>query len=204
MPRILARITLPLLATTLFAQGMPGNQPATLVLEHATVIDATGAPPQRDMTVTIANGRIKSIAASASGRPPRDAIVVNATGKFLIPGLWDMHVHWSDTGYLPLFFANFVTGMRLMWGNDIHHEWKRESAKGELLVPHLVIASELIDGPKRFWPGSVSVSTEAEARAAVVEAKKDDADFVKVYSFLPREEYFAIVDEAKRQGIPFH
>jgi imidazolonepropionase-like amidohydrolase len=67
----------------------------------------------------------------------------------------------------------------------------------------MVIASAIIDGPKPFWPGSVSVSTEAQARQAVLDAKQTGADFVKVYTFLPREEYFAIADEAKKQGMPF-
>jgi hypothetical protein len=90
-----------------------------------------------------------------------------------------------------------------MWGSISQHDWRRQSEAGRLLAPHLVIASTIIDGPKPFWPGSISVSSEAQARQAVVQAKQEGADFVKVYSFLPREEYFAIVDEAKKQGIPF-
>jgi hypothetical protein len=90
-----------------------------------------------------------------------------------------------------------------MWGGPVHREWRKRSAAGQLLAPHLVIASEIIDGPKPFWPGSIAVATEAQARQAVDDAKQSGADFVKVLSFLPREEYFAIVDEAKKQGIPF-
>jgi hypothetical protein len=66
-----------------------------------------------------------------------------------------------------------------------------------------VIASPIIDGPKPYWSGSISVGNEQEARQAVDEAKKGGADFVKVYQFLPREDYFAIADEARKQSIPF-
>lgn len=175
----------------------------SLAITHVTVIDATGAPAKPDMTVIVSDGRISEIGNSSKVHPPRDAQVIDATGKFLIPGLWDMHAHWGDTEYLPLFLANGITGVRIMWGSARQHEWKRQSESGQLLAPHLVIASALIDGPKPFWPGSVSVKTEAEARQAVAQAKQEGADFVKVYSFLPREEYFAIVDEARKQAIPF-
>jgi imidazolonepropionase-like amidohydrolase len=195
-----------LAALLLFAfipQATSATSSPTLVITHVTVIDATGAPPKADMTVVIVNGRIREIGKMSSLQPPHDAQVVDATGKFLIPGLWDMHVHWGDTEYLPLFLANGVTGMRVMWGDPLHHEWRKQVEAGTLLAPHMVIASLIVDGPKPFWPGSISVSTEAQARQAVVNAKLAGADFVKVYSFLPREEYFAIADEAKKQGIPF-
>ena len=191
-----------LLAPT-FAQSLVAADRGSLVLTHVTVIDATGAPAKSDMTVTITDGRISKVAKTSEIRPARDAQVLDARGKFLIPGLWDMHTHWEQTDYLPLFLANGVTGLRIMWGDTTHHEWRRQSEAGQLLAPHLVIASALIDGPKPFWRGSISVSNEDQARQAVRQAKEDHADFVKVYTFLPREEYFAIADEAKKQGIPF-
>jgi tetratricopeptide (TPR) repeat protein len=179
----------------------PHSNSSALVLTHVTVVDATGAPAKPNMNVVMANGRI--VAVGERVRTPKDAQIIDATGKFLIPGLWDMHVHWGDTGYLPLFLANGVTGMRIMWGDPVHYEWRKQSAAGQLLAPHVVIASPLIDGPKPFWSGSLSVSTEAQARAAVDQAKQRGADFAKVYSFLPREEYFAIADEAQKQNIAF-
>jgi len=187
----------------LFVPLSAGSNSAPIVLTHVTVIDATGAPAKSDMTVTIANGRISQIGKTSESHLPHDVEVIDATGKFLIPGLWDMHTHWGETDYLPLFLANGVTGLRIMWGDTQHHEWRRQSEAGLLLAPHLVIASGLIDGPKPFWPGSISVSNEDQARQAVIQAKQKGADFVKVYTFLPREEYFSIADEAKKQGIPF-
>ncbi len=184
-------------------EAAPAGAPGPLAFTHVTVIDATGASAKPDMTVVISGGRITAIGSSTRERIPKDAQVIEAAGKYLIPGLWDMHVHWGDTEYLPLFLANGVTGIRIMWGGAQQQDWRRQSEAGELLAPHLVIASEIIDGPKPFWPGSIGVANEVQARQAVVQAKQEGADFVKVYSFLPREEYFAIVDESKKLGIAF-
>ena len=140
---------------------------------------------------------------SAKIHAPKDAQIVDATGKFLIPGLWDMHVHWDDKNYLPLFLANGVTGVRVMFGDPMFYEWRKEVEQGSLLGPRMLIASPIVDGPKPFWPGSIAVANETEGRQAVTRVKQGGADFVKVYSFLPRDAYFAIADEAKKQGIAF-
>jgi Amidohydrolase family/Tetratricopeptide repeat len=199
----LALLFLPLLFFSPNASQTPSAKPSILVFTHVTVIDATGAPAHPDVTVVITGDRITAMGDSGRIRVPKDAQVVNATGKFLIPGLWDMHVHWYDKGYLPLFIANGVTGIRIMWGSPIHHEWRKEIEQGSLYGPRMFIASPIVDGPKPFWPGSIAVANEAEGRQAVIKVKQDGADFVKVYSFLPRDVYFAIADESKRQGIPF-
>ena len=105
--------------------------------------------------------------------------------------------------YLPLFLANGVTGIRLMLGAPMHHDWRREIELGKLAGPRMFIASPIVDGPKPVWPGSISAASAAEGRQAVSKVKQDGADFVKVYSLLSREAYFAIADEAKKQGISF-
>ncbi len=175
----------------------------TLVLNHVTVIDATGAAPQKNMTVVVTNGRIAAITATFDEPQLTNPENIDATGKFLIPGLWDMHVHWYDEDYLPLFIANGVTGIRMMWGVPEHHEWRKEIEQGTLLGPRLYIASAIVDGPNPFWPGSVVASNAVDGRAAVKNAKAEGADFVKVYSLLSRDTYFAIADEAKKERIPF-
>jgi imidazolonepropionase-like amidohydrolase len=187
----------------LVAEATLEAEPHILVSAHATVIDATGTPPQPDVTVVITDDRITAMGNGADIRPPTNAVVVNATGKFLIPGLWDMHVHWYEKDYLPLFIANGVTGVRMMWGMSLHHEWRKEIGQGSLVGPHLLLASTIVDGPKPTWPGSITAGTAAEGRQAVTRARQEGADFVKVYSVLPREAYFAIAEESKRQGLPF-
>jgi hypothetical protein len=174
-----------------------------LILTHVTVIDGSDAPPRRDMTVVIVGNRISKIDATNKIANSQKFQIIDATGNFLIPGLWDMHVHPDDKQDLSLFIANGVTGIRIMWGSAAKFGWRRDREDGKLLAPYMEIASPLIDGPKPFWPGSVSVRSETEARTAVDTAKVSGADFVKVYTFLPREEFFGIADEAKKQGIPF-
>src|SRR5262249_28267482 len=120
-----------------------------------------------------------------------------------IPGLWDMHVHWYNRDTFTLFTANGVTGIRQMFGNPDLLRWRKDIAKGSLPGPRMIVASPIIDGPKPLWPTSIVVSNEDEGRKAVIKVKKEGADFVKVYSRLPRDAYFAIADEAKKQGLTF-
>jgi imidazolonepropionase-like amidohydrolase len=184
------------------AQGTSATPDAGIVLSHVTVIDATNAPAQPDMTVVIADGRIAAIGNGSALPVPHGALLVDATGKFLIPGLWDSHVHWADKPFLPLFIANGVTGVRIMWGEAIHYEWRRQSEAGRLLAPRLCIGSTPIDGPKPYIPGAVAVANVEQARQAVADERRNGAEFIKIFDFLPRDEYFAIVDEAKKQGLP--
>jgi transposase InsO family protein len=179
------------------------TESSVLAFTHATLIDGTGGPAQRDVTVVVNGERISTISHIASTNLPPDAVVIDATGKFLIPGLWDMHVHWYDKEYLPLFLVNGVTGVRVMHGTPMHHEWKKEIEVGKLLGPRLYIGSPILDGPKPAWPGSTAVATPIEGREAVSKARHDGAEFLKVYSLLPRDAYFAIAEEAKRQNLTF-
>ncbi len=155
------------------------------------------------MSVFITGGRITAIEKTGKVHPPRGAQVIDATGKFLIPGLWDMHAHYFDPAYLSLFIANGVTGVRIMWGDPSDFKQREEIAKSSLIGPRMVIGSLLIDGPKPLWPGSITASNEAEGRQIVGQMKEIGYDFIKVYSRLPREAYFAIADESKKLGIPF-
>ena len=185
----------------LSGQSATSPQPKPLVLAHVTVIDATGAPAKPDMTVVITGNRITAIGKDVAA--PQDAQVIDASGKFLIPGLWDMHIHWYDKNLLTLFTANGVTGVRQMFGMPVHLQWRHEFDEGKLIGPRMLLASPIVDGPKPVWPGSIAIANETEGRKAVDKIKKDGYDFVKVYSLLPRDAYFGIADEAKRQGISF-
>ncbi|MBL0176327.1 MAG: amidohydrolase family protein [Ignavibacteria bacterium] len=194
-----------LLAFSLSVSGQtnPGGDRTALVLVHVHVIDATGAPAKADMTVVIEGDRITAIGASERTRIPADARLVDGRGKFLIPGLWDMHVHWYNEKYLPLFIANGVTGIRQMFGTRNLLALRQRSEDGDVLAPRQYIASPIVDGVHAVWPGSIKVGTADEARREVRNAKDAGYDFVKVYSFLSREAYFAIADEATKLGIRF-
>jgi imidazolonepropionase-like amidohydrolase len=183
----------------------------TLSITHVTVIDVAGGAPKRDMTVTLRGGCIAAIKKSSS-RLPKDAQVVDGRGKFLIPGLWDMHVHtnfgdWLPGGkelILPLFVANGITGVRDMGGDlPLLKEWRTQIDAGTILGPRMVISGPMIDGAPPHFPVSVPVTTAAEGRKAVDDLKQGGADFIKVQSYIPRDAYFAVADESKKQGMTF-
>src|SRR4051794_34456485 len=100
---------LALLASLLLALPVWSSEP--VVITGATVIDGTGAPAQEGMSLVIEGNRIVALGKAADIVTPADARVIRAAGKFLIPGLWDMHVHWYDEPSLPLFLVNGVTGV---------------------------------------------------------------------------------------------
>ena len=176
-----------------------------LAFTHVTVIDMTGAPPKPDMTVVIKGNRITSIGRTEKVRVPQGAQVIDATGKFLIPGLWDMHVHFTETERtFPMFIANGVLGVRNMGGKpEDLFLWREEVANGKLLGPRLLAGGPIVDGPPIVARGpAVSVSTAAEGRQMVDKLKQQGADFIKVYDAVARDVYFAIIDEAKRVKFP--
>lgn len=204
---MLARLAL------LWILGAPVLRAQSLAIEHVTVIDATGIPAQPNITVVIEGGRIASVTPSAKAKIPKGAQIVDAMGKFLIPGLWDMHAHdltdtfphegvpfWWSYG---LYLANGVVGVRDMWGAEDANEWRAKLAASGKPAPTMYSGSQIIDGPKPVFKEMISVATEAQAREVVDRYNDHGSNFIKVYSLLPRDLYFAIADEAHKRGIPF-
>src|ERR1700733_1064856 len=196
--------------TSILAEAHAGN--SKLAFTHVAVIDATGAPAQPDMTVLLENGRIVGIGKSAELSAPKNATVVDARGKYLIPGLWDMHVHtvfgdWlprNENVALPLFVANGVTGVRDMGGDlEVLKQWRADIAAGKLLGPRMIIAGPMLDGPTPRFPSSAPVANAADARKVVDDLKTQGVDFIKIQSLIPRDGYFAAADEAKKVGLIF-
>lgn len=226
MRKIIALLLIILLPTLLVAQTKSTAQSKPLVFTHATVIDMTGAKPKLNMTVVIEGNHISTIGKTGKVRVPKDAQIIDATGKFLIPGLWDMHAHSiSEKGtreiFFPLEIANGITGLRDMFSDCYPdcsqnngslddgvslaevNEWRRQSAAGTLVAPRIIASSPLVDGLNARWTGSLIVKDADEGRAAVRYIKRRGNDFVKVYSSLSRDAYFAIADEAKKQNLVF-
>lgn len=205
--RTIARLSAVLLCCTLpLARPTSADGQRPLVLTHVTVIDATGAPAKPDVSVVIGGGRVVGIGRAGRVRLPKDALVVDAPGKFLIPGLWDMHVHeWNKEVFFPLFIANGITGVRDMFSPlPPIKQWRAEIAAGTTTGPRLFAAGVLVDGPHPLCaPCSIAVGNAAEGRQAVSKVREMGADFVKVYSMLPRDGYFAIADEARRRKMVF-
>lgn len=188
------------------SRAQQGTGPRAFAVTHVTVIDATGAPEHPDMTVVVQHGRITTVRASNQTTLPPGLPTVDGRGRFLIPGLNDMHAHntWDTHFNGPLMIANGVTGVRDMFAYDIRliDERRREVAAGAL-HPNILAAGPIVDGDPPSWPHSIVVHNAAEAVRAVDDVKRAGYDFVKVYSQLNRESHFAIAKEAKRIGIPF-
>src|ERR1700678_802312 len=183
-----------------------------LAITHVTVIDVTGGAARNDMNVVVEGERITQIGSSRRVKIPKGARVVDATGKFLIPGLWDMHVHtffgtWVPGGRdvtLPLFVANGITGVRDMGSElDLILAARGDIAEGKLLGPRMVVAGPMLDGPKTQFPASIAVASPEDGRRAVDMLVGRGVDFIKIQSYAPRDAYFAIADECKRKNIVF-
>ena len=128
------------------------NAAQSLVIQRATVIDATGKPPQPDMTVIVEGDRIVAVSPWKKAKVAKEAQVLEGKGKFLIPGLWDMHVHGATAAGpnspYPLYLANGVVGVREMWGPANAKGWRAKLASHDKPVPHIFLASPIVDGPK--------------------------------------------------------
>ena len=184
-----------------------------LVLQHVTLIVGTGAAPLTDQTVVISAGRVTAVGPANRIKAAKSDKIVDGRGKFLIPGLWDMHVHlagvladpaWSRNVLLPLLLANGVTGVRDM-GGDLESllAWKRDVESGALLGPHIYAAGPWLSAGGRKTPEQYPVANAEEARAAVRDLKKRGADFIKIISLPSREAFFGVADESKKQDITF-
>ena len=186
---------------------------SVLIIHDVTVIDATGAPAQEHRTVIVRDGKIEDVRSSAGDSGAKlPGTHIDGRGKFLIPGLWDMHVHivfgdWFPRGKdvtLPLFIANGITGVRDMGSElEVLQQWRKEITAGALLGPRIVMSGPMLDGPQPRFPSSIAIKTPEDGRRAVDDLKRRGADFIKLQSLIPRDAVFAIADEAKKQGITF-
>jgi imidazolonepropionase-like amidohydrolase len=188
------------------------DRPTLLAFTHVTVIDATGQPAVSDRTVILEGDRIRSIGKFTETRVPNNARIIDASGKYMIPGLWDMHVHFrggpnlipDNEAWLSIFLANGITGVREMGGDipETVFRWREEIANGTRLGPRILTSGPKLDGPKPSWPGSIPVTDPASARIAVDKLKLMGSDFVKIYARgFPPDVFAALMDEARKQKL---
>lgn len=183
----------------------------TLTINNATVVDVANGALRRRSTVVIDGKRIVGVGPATNARPAKGQ-VVDGSGLFVIPGLWDMHTHayfgwdqgFGDQYVLPMFIANGITGIRDM-GSDLDAILRARSgvAAHRLVGPRMVVSGPMLDGPQVAFDASIAIKTPEDGRKAVDMLKSRGVDFIKIQSGVPRDAYFAIAKEAKAQKIEF-
>ena len=204
------------LAALLCAAAARAQQP--LVIENVAVVDATTPSPRRGQTVVVADGRIRAVGPAGRVAIPRGARRVDGTGRYLIPGLWDMHVHLASAGEsaLPMLVAMGITSVRDMGGGlDTLRGWQARVRAGTLVGPRIRLAGPIVEEGRwldrvRRIPAvqrvfaddpRIGVTTPAEARRAVDSLAALLVDLIKVRNAPPRDAYLALMDQARRRGL---
>jgi imidazolonepropionase-like amidohydrolase len=171
-----------------------------LVIANVTVIDGPAARP--NVSVLIRNGVIAQVGNVRA--VPAGAQVIDGAGKFLIPGLWDMHTHVVAKAeeHFPRLLRYGITGIREMHTEAEDPFARIAEARKLPHAPRIVAAGRIVDGPIPAHPASLRVLDAADARAAVSELRRAGAAFLKTYETLPPDAYTALLDEAARVGLP--
>ena len=187
----------------------PTAQSRVVAFTNVTLIDGTGAAPRTDLTIVVSGDRIFAIGRTADLALPAGTQIVEGRGKFLIPGLWDMHVHLgaydAARGTLSRLVAYGITGVRDMASpvDDILR-LRRDTATGTLVGPQIVAAGPILQPPLPFkTPSLIATVTDATARSVVNDLRAKGVDFIKIGDAISRDTFFAIADESKRLGLPF-
>jgi hypothetical protein len=182
---------------------------ALLLLKNVNVIDIDSGAIVAGRSVLVSDGYITEIGAQESLRAPAGARVIDGSGRYLMPALWDMHTHPMEPAALSMLVANGVGGTRIMWGLPRHLEWRARVELGELLGPRLLIAGPIIEGVPPAQAASVVdtegrrlVKTFAEGVAEVRRQKTAGFDYIKVYNNIPLDAYNGLVAEADRLRMP--
>jgi imidazolonepropionase-like amidohydrolase len=193
-----------------WAAPRPTPSSEALVFTNVNVVDTREGEVYRNMAVVVRAGHIEGVAKVGVIGQERHSIVINAQGKYLIPGLWDMHVHsafvpgtWDERIIYPLYIANGVTGVRDMGGDlELLKQRRDRIERGALPGPHMILAGTFLVDAKGDRQ-TITVATPEDARKAVDTVKEQGVDFVKILSALSRDSYFAIAQEAANDTIPF-
>lgn len=183
------------------SRGIPGSRASTLAITGATLIDGTGATPVEDAAVVIHNGRIVAAGPRAKVKIPHGAQIVDAHGKTMLPGLWDMHAHFEQVEWGPIYLAAGVTTVRDC-GNELEFitAVRDAVAQGRGLGPRLLLAG-IVDGSGPMAIGVERVDTPEQARMWTNRYHAAGFQQMKIYSSVTLENLKAVADEAHRLGM---
>lgn len=183
------------------SKGIPGSHSSTLAIVGATLIDGTGAAPVPDSAVVVKDGRIVAVGPRHKVKIPKHANVIDASGKFLLPGLWDMHAHFEQVEWGPIYLAAGVTTVRDC-GNEFEFitAVRDAIAQGRGLGPR-ILAAGIVDGTGPYALGVNRVDTPEQAKSWVDKYHAAGFQQMKIYSSVKLEEVKAVADEAHKLGM---
>jgi hypothetical protein len=190
-----------LLALMLFTPLAASGQ-ETLRISNITVVDVVNGALLAARTVTITDGRIQRIYAYGELVPDQDGQVVDGTGRFLIPGFADMHVHLYTEGDLLTYVARGITVVRNMAGDSTHLRMRRRVTAGDIIGPRIVTAGPVIEARPLSHPDNVGVDAPNTVREVVSQQKREGYDFVKVYNSLAAEVFDSLIAVTTELSIP--
>jgi len=177
-----------------------------ILLKNVNIVDVENGVLLLAKHVVIKGEKIVAIYGAREIVLSDSVLIIDGKGKYLIPGLWDMHTHfnWNFEFSSPMLVSNGVTGVREMWGAmDRIKEVREQVLTDALIAPDIYSAGAIIDGDPPFWPNSSGVKDSKEAKAEVDQQISEGVDFIKVYSLLTKEAYMAIAERSKERNIPF-
>jgi len=178
------------------------DTPHAVVFSHVNVISMTGEEILANQTVLIQDGKISRVGPSGTVTSPKNAIQIDGTGKYLIPGLADLHVHLFSSDDLLSYVANGVTTVLNMDGSPAHLAWREQVRRGKLLGPTIYTAGPTTDGYPPLNEMFVTAENPQQARALIRETKRAGYDAIKLYGTLRPDVFRAILEAAAVEKIP--
>lgn len=195
------QLILSLLLCTLFI--FPSrSEKYDIIIQNVNIVNIKTGSIIKNKDIGIHQEIIKKITTGNQLSASDSTQVIDGNGKYLIPGLWDMHVHFyfPDKEYLKMYLAKGVIGVREMTG--YHTNWK-DSTNRNNNIPRIMFASQIIDGPTPWFKNEIPVKNCKQAIQIVQEAKKSKSEFIKLLSLVPKNQYMAIVNECNRLNFKF-
>ncbi len=179
-------------------------QSPLVVFQNVNVIPMDNERVLEGQTVIVRAGVIEMIGNSEQVQVPDDALVVDGQGKYLMPGLVDMHVHVMNENELLLFAAHGVTSVRNMWGGmngTDHLGWRAKIESGEMFGPTIYTSGPVMEGPPKTMP-LMDVYADPESAVQAVNQQIDQGyDFIKVYDYIDLPTYEAIIETAQARDV---
>ncbi|MDO6602541.1 amidohydrolase family protein [Arenibacter palladensis] len=174
-------------------KNVPASNNSTYLITNVNIIPMIQDTVLANKMVYIQDGIIKSISESL---PNKEVEIVDAQGKFLLPGLIDMHVHVWDKYELGLYLANGVTAVRNVWGIPMHLRIKEDVNNDKILSPHFYTTGPKLTGPEFIGDDNLNLTSPIEAKDKVISYKDRGYDFIKTYYGLNRDIFDAVVEQA--------